>query len=102
MWVKVRQVIRDKRTAVVVLGVVAIGCMMFTYQKGYDQGQDTAYGRWAAWEEGCQEQDLDDVVRLVQRRRTHWRSPASSTGCNRPVTYRRHPNFGSAADNPAR
>ena len=39
MWVKVRQVIRDKRMGLVVLGVVAIGCMMFTYQKGYGQGQ---------------------------------------------------------------
>ena len=61
MWVKVRQVIRDKRTGLVVLGVVAIGCMMFAYQKGYDQGQDAAYGQWAAWEDDCQQQDLDKL-----------------------------------------
>lgn len=61
MWVKVRQVIRDKRTGLVVLGVVAIGCMMFTYQQGYDQGQDAAYGQWATWEEVCQEEDLDKL-----------------------------------------
>ncbi len=63
MWVKVRQVIQNKRTGLVVLGVVAIGCMMFTYQEGYDQGQDAAYGQWAAWEDDCQQQDLDKLDR---------------------------------------
>ena len=101
MWVKVRQVIRDKRTGLVVLGVVAIGCMMVTYQQGYDQGQDAAYSQWAAWEDDCQQQDLDKL------------GSGSSADEPWPVTclyYRLHqasylpaePVLGEVAEKPAR
>ena len=101
MWVKVRRVIRDKRTALVILGVVAIGCMMVTYEKGYDQGQDAAYGQWAAWEEVCQEEDLDKLGSELSAAEP-WPVTCLYYRLQQASYLPAVPNFGSAADNPAR
>ena len=101
MWVKVRQVIRDKRTGLLVLGVVAIGCMMFTYQKGYDQGQDAAYSQWATWEQDCQHQDLDKLGTTASADEP-WPVTCLFYRLQQASYLLAEPDLGSAAENPAR
>ena len=56
---RVKSIILNKRTLQLAIVIATLVSHLAVLQVGHSLGRDQAFGQWAAWEEICQEHDLD-------------------------------------------